>query len=41
MSGMREQHDWNVTETARLLDLARGHLYSLIHDFGLRRDDER
>ncbi|TMQ19299.1 MAG: sigma-54-dependent Fis family transcriptional regulator [Deltaproteobacteria bacterium] len=36
-----EQHDWNVTETARLLDLARGHLYSLIHDFGLRRDDER
>jgi Nif-specific regulatory protein len=36
-----ERRDWNVAETARLLDLARGHLYSLISDFGLRRDDER
>jgi Nif-specific regulatory protein len=36
-----ERHEWNVAETARLLDLARGHLYSLINDLGLRRDGER
>lgn len=36
-----DQHDWNVAETARLLDLARGHLYSLINDLGLRSDGER
>lgn len=36
-----ERRDWNVAETARQLDLARGHLYSLISDFGLRRNDER
>jgi DNA-binding NtrC family response regulator len=33
-----DRYDWNVSETARHLDLARGHLYSLINDFGLRRD---
>ena len=32
-----ERFDWNVTEAARHLDLARGHLYSLINDLGLRR----
>ena len=32
-----EKHDWNVTETARELDLARSHLYNLINDFELRR----
>ena len=29
--------DWNVSEAARVLELARGHLYALINDFGLRR----
>jgi Nif-specific regulatory protein len=29
--------DWNVTEAARRLDLARAHVYSLIKAFGLRR----
>jgi DNA-binding NtrC family response regulator len=33
-----ENNDWNVTETARQLDLARSHLYNLINDFELRRD---
>ncbi len=33
-----EKNDWNVTETARELDLARSHLYNLINDFELRRD---
>jgi Nif-specific regulatory protein len=28
---------WNVTETARRLDLARSHLYSLIRSFGIER----
>jgi len=35
-----EKNDWNVTETARELDLARSHLYTLINDFELRRDVE-
>lgn len=30
--------DWNVTETARRLDLARSHLYALMQAHGLRRD---
>jgi Nif-specific regulatory protein len=34
-----EKNTWNVAETARELDLARSHLYNLIHDFELRRDD--
>jgi len=34
-----ERNDWNVSETARELDLARSHLYNLINDFGLKRDD--
>jgi len=36
-----EKNDWNVTETARQLDLARSHLYNLINDFELRRDGGR
>ena len=32
------KNDWNVTETARELDLARSHLYNLINDFELRRE---
>lgn len=35
-----EKNDWNVTETARELDLARSHLYNLINDFELRRDGD-
>lgn len=32
-----EKNDWNITETARELDLARSHLYNLINDFELPR----
>jgi Nif-specific regulatory protein len=32
-----EANDWNVVETARRLDVARSHLYTLIHAFGLGR----
>jgi Nif-specific regulatory protein len=35
-----ERADWNVAETARDLDLARGHLYNLIAELGLKRDGE-
>jgi Nif-specific regulatory protein len=34
-----EQNNWNVVETARQLDLARSHVYNLINDFELRRDE--
>ena len=30
-------NDWNVTECARQLDLARSHVYNLIRAFGLER----
>jgi Nif-specific regulatory protein len=33
-----EKNNWNVSETARELDLARSHLYNLINDFELRRE---
>jgi Nif-specific regulatory protein len=32
-----EETSWNVTETARRLDLARSHVYNLIRAFGLER----
>jgi DNA-binding NtrC family response regulator len=32
-----EANDWNITETARQLDLARSHVYSLIQANGLAR----
>jgi Nif-specific regulatory protein len=32
-----ESNGWNVTATARELDLTRAHLYNLINAFGLRR----
>jgi Nif-specific regulatory protein len=32
-----EKNDWNISETARELDLARSHLYNLINDFELKR----
>ena len=32
-----ERNDWNVTETARQLELARSHVYNLINAFALRR----
>lgn len=35
-----ESTDWNVTATARRLDLARSHVYNLIHSFDLSRDGE-
>ena len=31
---------WNVTETARRLDVARSHVYNLIRAFGLERGEE-
>jgi Nif-specific regulatory protein len=36
-----ERNDWNVSETARELDLARSHLYNLINEFDLKRGDEK
>ena len=32
-----ESNDWNISETARQLDLARSHLYNLINDFEIPR----
>jgi Nif-specific regulatory protein len=32
--------DWNVTEAARRLDLARSHVYNLVKAFGLSRDEK-
>jgi Nif-specific regulatory protein len=32
---------WNVTETARRLDLTRGHIYTLIKALGLEREEPR
>ncbi len=32
-----DETNWNVTETAARLDLARSHVYSLIRSFGLKR----
>jgi Nif-specific regulatory protein len=32
-----ERHDWNVTEAARELGLARSYVYNLIHEFELHR----
>ncbi len=32
-----EETDWNIMETARRLDVARSHVYNLIHAFGLER----
>jgi len=34
---MLEECDWNVTESANRLDLARAHVYNLIRAFGLER----
>lgn len=32
-----KETDWNITESARRLDLARAHVYNLIRSFGLSR----
>jgi transcriptional regulator of acetoin/glycerol metabolism len=32
-----DENEWNVTETAKRLDLARSHVYNLIQAFGLKR----
>jgi len=34
-----ERNNWNVSETARQLDLARSHLYNLIRELDLKRAD--
>ena len=31
------EHDWNVTSTARELELGRSYLHKLINDFDLKR----
>ncbi len=33
-----EETGWNVSETARRLDVARSHVYKLISAFGIGRD---
>jgi len=33
------QHDWNVSETARALDMPRSNLYKKIERYGLIRED--
>jgi hypothetical protein len=38
LAEMLEETGWNVVETARRLDLARSHAYTLVRAFGLRRD---
>jgi Nif-specific regulatory protein len=35
-----EETSWNVSETARRLDVARSHVYKLISAFGLERDGD-
>jgi transcriptional regulator of acetoin/glycerol metabolism len=35
-----EDTDWNVSESARRLDLARSYVYKLIHAFGIDRRRE-
>jgi Nif-specific regulatory protein len=35
-----EETAWNVSETARRLDVARSHVYKLINEFGLERGRE-
>jgi Nif-specific regulatory protein len=37
---MLEETGWNVSETARRLDLTRTHIYNLIERFGLERDKD-
>jgi Nif-specific regulatory protein len=32
-------NNWNVSATAARLDITRAHIYNLIHQFGLRRED--
>lgn len=32
-----ERHGWNIVETARRLDVARSHLYTLLRGFGIER----
>ena len=33
------EHDWNVSETARSVDMPRSNLYKKIEKFGLVRED--
>lgn len=35
-----ENNDWNITETARRLDVARSHVHNLIKAFGLSKNHE-
>ncbi|MEJ2542414.1 MAG: helix-turn-helix domain-containing protein, partial [Gemmatimonadota bacterium] len=33
------EHDWNVSETARIIDMPRSNLYKKIERYGLVRED--
>ena len=33
------EHDWNVSATARLIDMPRSNLYKKIEKYGLVRDE--
>ena len=35
-----DETDWNVSETARRLDLTRAHIYNLVRAFGIERADK-
>jgi two-component system nitrogen regulation response regulator NtrX len=35
-----QEHDWNVSETARTLQMPRSNLYKKIERYGLSRDGE-
>jgi two-component system nitrogen regulation response regulator NtrX len=38
LAGKLQQHDWNVSETARTLDMPRSNLYKKIERYGLTRE---
>jgi two-component system nitrogen regulation response regulator NtrX len=38
LAGKLQEHDWNVSETARTLDMPRSNLYKKIERYGLTRE---
>jgi two-component system nitrogen regulation response regulator NtrX len=39
LRGKLQQHDWNVSETARTLQMPRSNLYKKIERYGLARGE--
>ena len=33
-----EQHNWNISKTAEILDIQRSHLYNKLEKYGIKRD---